>query len=221
MDDDTGGAPACMAHLLVDGQPVDPETARDVGRFRRAERQRLLNARQRISGAERTAMTAELARTLTEVVAPRPGLVIAAYWPIRGEPDLRDWMGQAHDAGAVVLLPVVTAREEPLAFRRWSPGCAMTRDACNVPIPAAGAEMVPQVMIAPLLGVDEGCFRLGNGGGCYDRTLPRLDPPARVIGVGFPDCRVPTIFPMPWDVPMDSVVLADGLVRHRAAGGAA
>ena len=54
------------------------------------------------------------------------------------------------------------------------------------------------------------------GGGYYDRTLARLDPLPRVIGVGFAGCRIPTIYPMPWDIPMHDVVLADGTVQHRA-----
>ena len=221
MDEDAGGAPVCLAHLLVAGTPVDPGTARDVARFRKAERARLMEARRRIPAADRAALTAALEEALAGVVTPRPGLRIAAYWPIRGEPDLRGWMGRAHAAGATVLLPVVVARDAPLVFRAWHPGCAMERGIWNIPVPAAGAEAVPEVVISPLVGVDDGCFRLGNGGGYYDRTLARLDPPARAIGTGFADCRMPTIFPMPWDIPMDSVVLADGTVRHRAGDGSA
>ena len=91
----------------------------------------------------------------------------------------------------------------------------MQRGVWNIPVPAEGAEMLPDVVVAPLVGVDRDGYRLGNGGGYYDRTLARLDPLPRVIGVGFPDCRVLTIYPMPWDIPMHSIVLADGSVRHR------
>jgi 5,10-methenyltetrahydrofolate synthetase len=139
---------------------------------------------------------------------------IAVYWPIRGEPDLRGWMERAHAAGATALLPVVVKKSAPLIFRNWSPGCAMDRGAWNIPVPAEGRTITPDVVVSPLLGVDDACFRLGNGGGYYDRTLAEMDPLPRVIGVGFPDCRIPTIFPMPWDIPMQVVVLADGSVRH-------
>jgi 5,10-methenyltetrahydrofolate synthetase len=75
--------------------------------------------------------------------------------------------------------------------------------------------VVPDVVIVPLLGVDDALFRLGNGGGYYDRTLVRLPGPRRVIGVGYGFSRMTTIYPMPWDVPMDVIVLDDGTIQHR------
>jgi 5-formyltetrahydrofolate cyclo-ligase len=216
MEEDGGGTPPCFAHELVGGQPVDAETARDVARFREAERARLVAARRNVPAPDRATMTEALAGALDRLVAPEAGLRLAVYWPIRGEPDLRGWMARAHAAGATVLLPVVVRKAAPLVFRTWSPGCAMERGAWNIPVPSDGAETHPDVVVAPLVGVDRECFRLGNGGGYYDRTLAALDPRPRAIGVGFPDCRIPTIYPMPWDVPMQSVILADGSVQHRA-----
>ena len=215
MEEDRGGSPVCFAHLLIDGQPVDPETARDVATFRKAERARLMERRRAISTPERDKMTGALSRALDDLVLPQPDMRIAVYWPIRGEPDLRGWMKRAHDAGATVLLPIVVEKAAPLVFREWSRGCAMERGIWNIPVPAEGRFLAPDVVVSPLLGVDDACFRLGNGGGYYDRTLAKMDPLPRVIGVGFPDCRIPTIFPMPWDVPMHVVVLADGSVRVR------
>ncbi|NKX40425.1 5-formyltetrahydrofolate cyclo-ligase [Rhodobacteraceae bacterium R_SAG2] len=216
-DDDTGGSGPCMAHLLIDGIPVDPIRMRDVARFRTAERARLLQARQRLSVQERAAMTTNLITTLETLITPQPDMKIAVYWPIRGEPDLRAWITKAHAAGALVLLPVVTRKDAPLSFRTWQPGCAMERGLWNIPVPTNGVKAVPDVVISPLLGVDETCYRLGNGGGYYDRTLAQLDPPPKVIGVGFSHCRMPTIFPMPWDIPMDTAVLSDGSVLAHTA----
>ncbi len=210
---DRDSAP-CFAHLLVDGHPVDPDTARDVARFRRAERTRLVAARA-LSSADREEATAALVDGLGKVVAPRPGMTIAAYWPIRGEPDLRSWMTAADAAGARVVLPVVVEEHAPLEFRTWSPDCRMTRGVWNIMVPAEGEARRPDLVIAPLVGVDEALYRLGNGGGYYDRTLARIDPPPRRIGVGFAGCLLPTIFPMPWDVPMDEVLLSDGTRRTR------
>lgn len=215
MEEDLGGSSACFAHLLVAGQPVDPETARDVATFRRAERERLMERRRAIRACARVAMTSTLSSALHDLVRPRPDLRIAVYWPIRGEPDLRGWMGQAHAAGAKILLPVVVRKDAPLIFREWSPGCTMERGIWNIPIPSDGGEFTPDTVVSPLLGVDDACFRLGNGGGYYDRTLAGLDPLPRVIGVGFSDCAIRTIFPMSWDIPMDIVILADGSVRYR------
>ena len=215
MEDDLGGSPACFAHQLIDGHVVDPGAARDVARFRKAERARLMEERKRISSADRATMTQILVEALTNCVMARPGITIAVYWPIRGEPDLREWMAQAHVAGATVLLPVVLEKSAPLVFRPWTPGCAMERGIWNIPVPRDGPELCPDVVVAPLVGVDRECFRLGNGGGYYDRTLARLVPHPLIIGVGWPNCAVSTIFPMPWDIPMDCVVLANGTIRQR------
>lgn len=214
-DDEEGGSDPCMAHLLIDGHPVDPATARDVARFRAGERARLMKARRSISTPERAAMTTRLCETVEMLVAPQPDMRIAVYWPIRGEPDLRRWMTKAHEAGASVLLPVVVDKNAPLIFRVWSPDCVMERGVWNIPVPMDDVKMVPDIVISPLLGVDEACFRLGYGGGYYDRTLARFDPLPKMIGVGFADCAISTIFPMPWDIPMDSIVLADGSIRQR------
>lgn len=214
-DNEPPGSVPCFAHMLVDGHPVDPEAARDVGRFRRAERARLLAERRNLPVRDRRAMAGELMRLLDEQVAVEPGTRIAVYWPIRGEPDLRDWMARADAAGARVLLPVVVGKDAPLVFRRWRPGCAMTPGVWSIPVPADGEAETPDAVIAPLLGVDEAGYRLGNGGGYYDRTLVRLRPMPRIIGVGHSFCRMKTIFPMPWDVPMNSVILTDGTVSHR------
>ena len=214
-DGDPGGSAPCMAHLLIDGTPVDPIRMRDVARFRAAERARLLEARRHLSVQQRAEETRSLAAKLETLVAPRQGMRIAVYWPIRGEPDLRHWMAKTHAAGATILLPLVAEKNAPLSFRAWQPGCAMARGVWNIPVPACGAEAVPDIVISPLLGVDDACFRLGNGGGYYDRTLAQFDPLPKVVGVGFSNCLIPTIFPMPWDIPMDRVVLSDGSVRDR------
>lgn len=113
MEEDHGGSSACFSHLLVGGHPVDPAKARDVATFRRAERARLRDRRRSISPCDRASMTATLSSALHELVRPRPDLQIAVYWPIRGEPDLRDWMRLAHDAGAAILLPVVVRKASP------------------------------------------------------------------------------------------------------------
>lgn len=210
MEDETDGdSSPCFAHLLVDGYPVNPETARDVSRFRRAERARLVAARA-LNSEDRKRATATLIEGLDRIVALESGMTIAVYWPIRGEPDLRPWMRHAHEAGARILLPVVIEEHAPLEFRTWSPECRMIRGFWNILGPAEGEVLLPELVIAPLVGFDDDLYRLGNGGGYYDRTLAPIDPRPRIIGVGFSGCRLPSIFPMPWDVPMTEVLLSDG-----------
>lgn len=202
----------CFAYLLVDGHVVDPQTRRDVAAFRRAERQLLYAERRALAVSDRATGDAEIMHQLDEVLGDPAGRTIAGYWPIRGEPDIRHWMTQAHERGARIAMPVIVERDAPLAFHSWSPGCAMERGVWNIPVPQHVEPVVPDVVIAPLLGVDAALFRLGNGGGYYDRTLIRLPTSRMVIGVGHGFARIATIFPMPWDVPMDVVLLGDGMV---------
>ena len=117
-------------------------------------------------------------------------LTVTRFWRFEtswgGEPNLRGLIDRVHEAGATVLLPAVIRKAEPLVFRSWSPGCAMEHGIWNIPVPADGTDLRPNVVVAPLVGADRDCYRLGNGGGYYDRTLAGLDPLPRVIGVGSP-----------------------------------
>ncbi|MCR8724786.1 5-formyltetrahydrofolate cyclo-ligase [Frigidibacter sp. ROC022] len=205
-DDDSGGTAPCFAHELVDGQPVDAATARDVARFRKAARERLIASRLALPIDTRTRMAAEVAATLDRLVPE--GAIVGLYWPFRGELDLRPWMAAAVERGLSVALPVVVAKATPLVFRRWTPGCAMTRGVWNIPIPAEDLRVSPTVVVSPVVGVDRENYRLGYGGGFYDRTLAALDPRPLVIGIGPELAAIPTIYPQVWDVPMDRVVLA-------------
>src|SRR5690606_34513324 len=102
------------------------------------------------------------------------GCVIGIYWPFRGEPDLREWASSAVDRGARLALPVVVARGKPLEFRSWSPGEKLEKGVWNIPVPAAGEVVLPHVVVAPVVGYDDANYRLGYGGGFYDRTLAAM-----------------------------------------------
>ncbi len=205
--DDTPGEPPCYAHHLVGGHVVDAATWRDVNRFRKAERARLYAARRALSQDELRAESDSIMRALKDEIGDPEGRIIAGYWPIRGELDLRSFLGDLTVRGAEVALPVVTAKGAPVAFHRWHPGCAMTRGIWNIPVPATAEVLRPDLVIVPLLGVDAQNYRLGNGGGYYDMTLAALVPRPRTIGVGHSFCEITTIFPQPWDIPMDRIVL--------------
>ncbi len=213
-DDDLPGDPVCYAHKLIGGHIVDEQTFRDVNRFRKAERVRLVEKRKQLSSQERHEKTAALIARLQGLPEFENARKVAAYWPIRGEPDLRAFMSDLSDAGKTVLLPVVVAKAAPVEFHVWRPGCAMTRGVWNIPVPESAEPDVPDVVLSPLVGVDAQGFRLGNGGGYYDRTLAAFPEKPLVIGVGFAFCRIPTVFPMPWDVPMDIVVTEEGVDRR-------
>jgi 5,10-methenyltetrahydrofolate synthetase len=136
---------------------------------------------------------------------------VSAYWPFRGEPDLRDLMATISADGGRCALPVVVERHRPLVFRQWSPGQPLQRGVWNIPVPADGAEVIPDVVIAPVVGFDPRCYRLGYGGGFFDRTLAALPARPRVLGVGYSAAAIPTIYPQPHDIAMDLIVTEDGV----------
>lgn len=186
------------------------EDTAEVLRWRQALRQRLLAERAAVPADERrrraAAMAARIDRALGERIGTLQGRIVAVYWPIRHEPNLRDWMQELETHGATCALPVVVERAAPLVFRSWRPGEALERGVWGIPVPAGGRVVAPDVVIAPVVGFDDARYRLGNGGGYYDRTLAALAQRPLVIGIGPAPARVPTIHPLPHDVPVDLVV---------------
>ena len=209
-EDSEGGSAPCLLHELgADGAVVDPQQARDVARWRKVQRERLLASRMAMQAKLRTELTALLIAQLSRIV-PADGRIVSLYWPIRGEPDLREWMRERAGLGTRVALPIATALGHPLEFREWRPGVRMARGLWKIPYPADGAEVQPAVVIAPLVGFDRQGFRLGYGGGFFDRTLARLTPRPLVIGVGYASGALESIFPQPHDIAMDWIVTNDG-----------
>jgi len=183
--DDPPGDPACHAHRIVGGHLIDEQTFRDVRRFRKAERERLYEKRRQQTQSDRQMATSALIMRLRDVLNDRQYETVAVYWPIRGEPDLRPLMADLCAAGKTVLLPVVLEKNAPLIFRPWSPGCDMVRGIWNILVPAGGPPQDPQVVVSPVVGIDNDLYRLGNGGGYYDRTLASLPAKPLVVGVGY------------------------------------
>lgn len=212
-------SPPCFAHELQFGEDgfeaVDAATAADVARWRKAQRERLLAARQAISAPDRKKRAAGVMAELEQLINPRPGQTIAVYWPIKGELNLRPWLHWVADLGARVALPVVEERGRPLVFREWSATGRMERGIWNIPVPADGKPVTPDIVIAPLVGADADCYRLGYGGGYFDHTLAALSPRPQAIGVGYPNCIIPTIYPQPHDIPMDLIVTGSGEPTRR------
>jgi len=193
----------------------DPADATSVARWRKAERERLIAARLAVPAEERRRVAGEIASELDRLIEPGPGITVSLYWPFRGELDLRDWMRAARRRGARMALPIVEAKGRPLAFREWTPEGRMERGVWNILVPADGALLTPDVTIVPLVGFDPGCYRLGYGGGFFDRTLAALSPRPMVIGVGYPVTAIRTIHPQPHDIPMDVIVTGSGRVTRR------
>ena len=142
-----------------------------------------------------------------------PYRVLGIYWPIRAEIDVRDIAIRHIEAGGVAALPVVVHKNAPVEFWPWEPGTSMRRGFWNIPVPASGTAVRPDALIIPLVGFDAACFRLGYGGGYYDRTLAALSPLPLRIGLAFAEAQIATIYPQPHDVPMSMVVTDRALYR--------
>jgi 5,10-methenyltetrahydrofolate synthetase len=180
--------------------------AGDVALWRKEKRAELIAHRMALPVEERTRVAAEVAAQLDQLIPAGSAAIVSVYWPFRGELDLRDWMRSANARGLRIALPVVVEKGQPLIFREWVPGARLTRGVWNIPIPADGPEVVPDVLISPFVGFDTQRYRLGYGGGFFDRTLAALQTPRTVIGVGHPSGALPTIRPQPHDIPMDLIV---------------
>lgn len=189
----------------------DAQQVRDVPRWRKAERERLLAARLKLSLEYRTAQTVAICQELDRLVPPGSGTILSVYWPIRAEPDLRAWMRAKWEQGIRVVLPVAVALGQPLKFREWRPDARMVRGLWKIPYPADGAEVAPSVVLAPVIGFDSAHYRLGYGGGFFDRTLARMTEKPLVIGLGYPSASIPTIYPQPHDIPMNTIVTGETL----------
>jgi 5-formyltetrahydrofolate cyclo-ligase len=190
---------------------TDPQQRAEVMRWRKGERERLIKERLAIPSGIRRQHGEQIADNLEQIIGAVAGLTISAYWPFRGEPDLRRLLKRIAARGGRTALPVVIGRGQPLVFRAWAPGEPLERGVWNIPVPQKDAEIVgPDVVIAPVVGFDPACYRLGYGGGFFDRTLAAMKMP-RVFGVGYNQAAIATIYPQPHDIPMDLVVTEEGL----------
>ena len=188
------------------GSSATPLEWIDVARWRKAERARLIEARLAIPADARAAMAQKIASGLDAAIGDVAGRLVSLYWPFRGEPDMRPWMASVIERGGDVALPVVVEQAQPLVFRAYKPGDRLEKGVWNIPVPAAGEPVLPDVVISPIVGIDPQNYRLGYGGGFFDRTLAAMPKKPLVIGIGYEMQRIATIYLQSHDIPMDSVV---------------
>lgn len=166
-------------------------TAKTVDDEKRALRATMRARRAAIALADRAAAGAaliELWRRERPVLTPHPdgrAASVAGFWPLGEEIDLRPMLRALHDDGYAVALPVTPAAAAPLIFRQWTPGTTLVPGLFGTSEPASTEQQVePDALLVPLLAVDADGYRLGYGGGHYDRTLDALRARRRVIAIG-------------------------------------
>jgi 5-formyltetrahydrofolate cyclo-ligase len=182
--------------------------------WRRSERQRLLVLRTGAPAAERRQWGQQIELRLRSLFGERRGTILGVYWPFQGEFDPRPLIDWLIAKGSVVALPAVVDKKGPLEYRSWRPGEPLVDGVWNIPVPQKREIVIPRAVLAPLVGFDRQCYRLGYGGGYFDRTLAALSPPPLAVGVGFELSRIETSYPQPFDIPMDVVVSEAAMWRR-------
>lgn len=175
-----------------------------------ALRRTLLADRQAIAAEVRNEWNTAIGARLLTWWEARPMKTLGVYWPIRGEPDLQSAYADLVAHGVRLALPTVVDRNAPLRFIAWQPGDVMAKDAFGVSIPMAGAEVRPEALLIPCVGFNEQCFRLGYGGGFFDRTLAAVPRPL-AIGIGYA-CGLARFDADTHDIALDAVITEASLI---------
>ena len=187
--------------------------------WRKQKRAELLAWRASFSGEDRDRANEMVLDRVYWLLRSNRTRVAGFYWPFRGEIDVLPLMHRFLAEGGTAALPVVVGRGQPLSFRHWEPGIPMAAGVFGIPYPAESRVVVPDTLVVPVVGYDNCCYRLGYGGGYYDRTLAVAAPKPLSIGIGFASLRLETIVPQRYDVPMDYIVTEAETIRRPVGDG--
>ena len=193
-------------------------TPEEIADWRATERVRLIAAREALGAPALETMRRRIDDHLERSFPGLATSTLAFCWPVRGEYDARPVTQRLRDRGAITALPVVVAPRQPLLFRAWHPGVTLASGPLGIPYPADSDPIVPTVLLLPMNGWDAAGYRLGYGGGFFDRTLASMSPRPAAIGVSYELARLATIHPQSWDIPMDWVVTERGVYRRDPEG---
>ena len=194
-------------------------TPQEVQIWRRALRLQLIEKRVALPGATldeyRCRIDIHLQRAFPDLVHG----VIAFCWPYKSEYDARHLLAALRRRGATTALPAIVAPRTPLLFREWHPGVTLCKGPLGIPFPPDSAEVQPDSVLLPAVAFDVGGYRLGYGGGYFDRTLASIARMPRVIALAYEFMFIETIYPQPHDIPVDYVVTERGVYARGPVGG--
>jgi 5-formyltetrahydrofolate cyclo-ligase len=152
-------------------------------------RKKLLAARKAMAPEDKAWRDKAIGERLLAWLEENPATCVGVYWPTQGEPDLTGVYPLLAGRGIQLALPVVVGRDAPLEFHAWRPGDALRVDAHGVMTPVKrGAVVMPELLVVPCVGFNAHGYRLGYGGGYYDRTLAKERAP-RTLGVAYAMCE--------------------------------
>ena len=185
----------------------------DDSRFRSGLRREMLARRAALDRDAHATLSLAIRERLDAAFPELSSHIVAFCWPVQNEPDLVPYAETLRARGARVALPVVVHPGAALAFREWWPGQPLAPDRYDIPTPTDGDFVTPQAILLPLNAFDAACFRIGYGGGFFDRTLASLTPRPLAIGVGFDFQQVTSTRPQVHDLPLDAIVTESKLLR--------
>ena len=174
--------------------------------WRAARRKELIALRKARSSEDRRSLEQAILERLFSMIDVAGSAILGIYFPIHGEIDVRELARRHVEAGGVAALPVVVEKGAPVEFWRWAPGEKTKPGLWGIPVPRERAVVQPNTLVVPLIGFDRSLYRLGYGGGYYDRTLAAAAPRPRAIGIAHSDAELPTIHPQAHDIPMSAIV---------------
>lgn len=189
-----------------------PNWELDSAAFRARLRRERIAARIALPADQHRRLSQAIEARLETLLADRPPQVIAFCWPLRREFDCRPLVQRLIARGWRAAQPVVLAPATAMVFRPWTPDAPMTEDRHGIPIPAGDQTVTPDVILLPLVAFDARAYRIGYGGGYFDRTLAALSPRPFAIGVGFELAHVESVRPEAHDVRLDAIVTEAGCV---------
>jgi 5-formyltetrahydrofolate cyclo-ligase len=187
-----------------------------MGEEKRAERTRALARRAAAFALHGAAAGARLAEHGLSFLELAPGAIVSGFSAIRDEIDPAALLAQLHGEGYRLALPAMQGKGLPLIFRAWSPGDAMAKVTWGIAEPLPDKPVLdPDVVLVPLLAFDTRGFRLGYGGGFYDRTLERLRAikPVVAVGIAYDELKVDAVPHQVYDQPLDWVLTPSGPLR--------
>jgi 5-formyltetrahydrofolate cyclo-ligase len=162
------------------------------------------------------ALGEKLAEHVLTKFCPPPGAVVAGFWPLPGEIDIRPLLFRLASAGQPIALPVTPRRGLALTFRRWAPGETLVAGRFGTLHPL-GPEIVPEWCLVPLLAFDRAGHRLGYGGGYYDRTLAAYPQIVR-LGIAFAAQQMAAVPVGPHDIRLSHVATERGIINCDVEG---